>query len=239
MRRYLSVFEAAEHLSARTGDRIDFRAVADMAMRGEIRLCFYFNGGLNYFPELSPWEYSEEYCERHRFRGYLRIPPDRIDANPEWLEFYCTREAVESLHQVDGEDPPPARLLEGAKTGGFAQFSWATKADPEIKPLCFSISWADVRVPSVVLETLLGLQPKQATSGQGRWPWGTHETELLRHLHAAAAKWWQNFDPADNTTAPTNEQVSGWLQARGVAKRNADVIATMLRADGVPTGPRT
>jgi len=72
-----------------------------------------------------------------------------------------------------------------------------------------------------------------------RWPWGTHETDLLRHLAAAAERWWVNFDPADNTTAPTNEQVSAWLKGRGVAARTAEVMASILRADGLPTGPRT
>jgi hypothetical protein len=71
-----------------------------------------------------------------------------------------------------------------------------------------------------------------------RWPWGAHETELLRQLAAAADRFWSRFDPADNTTAPTNEQVSAWLQSRGVAARTAEVIATILRADGLPTGPR-
>lgn len=73
----------------------------------------------------------------------------------------------------------------------------------------------------------------------GRWPWGSHETELLQHLASAAQRWWANFDPTDNTTAPTNETVSEWLQERGVSKRTADTMATILRADDLPTGPRT
>ncbi|WP_148210985.1 hypothetical protein [Methylibium petroleiphilum] len=71
------------------------------------------------------------------------------------------------------------------------------------------------------------------------WPWGHHETALLGHLAAAARHWWANFDPSDKTTAPTNQQVAEWLQARGVAKSMADKIATILRADGLPPGPRT
>lgn len=71
------------------------------------------------------------------------------------------------------------------------------------------------------------------------WPWGMHETERLRHLAAAAARFWVNFDPADSTTAPTNEDVSAWLQREcGQTKRAADAMATILRADGLPTGPR-
>ncbi|MDZ5457890.1 hypothetical protein [Azohydromonas lata] len=71
------------------------------------------------------------------------------------------------------------------------------------------------------------------------WPWDLHETELLRHMAAAAERFWVRYDPSDSTTAPTNEAVSTWLQGRGVSKRTADTMATILRADGLPTGPRT
>ena len=74
-----------------------------------------------------------------------------------------------------------------------------------------------------------------------RWPWGRHETELLRHLEAAARKWWANYDPDDPTTAPTNEKVVEWLQKeRGVSSdRTANAIAKILRADNLPPGRRT
>lgn len=80
---------------------------------------------------------------------------------------------------------------------------------------------------------------ESAATKDGLWPWGSHETKLLRELDSAARKWWMNFDPSDNTTAPTNEDVSTWLQDRGVSKRIADAMATILRADKLPTGPRT
>lgn len=70
------------------------------------------------------------------------------------------------------------------------------------------------------------------------WPWGDHDTKLLRELSAAAARFWQLYDPSDPTTAPTNQQVIDWLTARGVAERTAEVMATILRADGLRTGPR-
>ena len=72
----------------------------------------------------------------------------------------------------------------------------------------------------------------------GSWPWGDYETELLRKLAEAAERFWVRYDPADNTTAPTNSQVVEWLKGRGVAERTAEIMATILRADGLPTGPR-
>lgn len=70
------------------------------------------------------------------------------------------------------------------------------------------------------------------------WPWGDHHTELLSHLRAAAEKWWKYYSPQDPTTAPTNSEVTSWLEGRGVAKRTAEAMATILRADGLPVGAR-
>ncbi len=78
-----------------------------------------------------------------------------------------------------------------------------------------------------------------AASTVSKWPWGDHETELLRQLAAAAERFWKRYDPSDRTTAPRNEEVSDWLEMQGVAKRTATVMATVLRAEGLPTGPRT
>lgn len=80
--------------------------------------------------------------------------------------------------------------------------------------------------------------PEGLTDGGAKWPWGNHETDLLRKLAAAAAAFWTNYDPTDKTTAPTNQQVSDWLQTKGVSKPTAGAMATILRADGLPTGRR-
>lgn len=72
-----------------------------------------------------------------------------------------------------------------------------------------------------------------------RWPWGNHHTEALGHLEVAGQRWWTLFDPTDPTTAPTNEAVADWLvKEHGVAKDRARSIASLLRADGLPHGPR-
>src|SRR5688500_13405933 len=67
-------------------------------------------------------------------------------------------------------------------------------------------------------------------------PWGSHETKLLRKLAQAAEKFWERYDPDDPGTAPTNEQVSAWLQSQDVTPRVAEVMAQILRADGLPSG---
>lgn len=70
------------------------------------------------------------------------------------------------------------------------------------------------------------------------WPWGTYRTDLLDHLAAAVQQWWVNYTPSDNTTAPTNATVVDWLKTRHVAQGMAEKMASMIRADNLPTGPR-
>jgi hypothetical protein len=78
----------------------------------------------------------------------------------------------------------------------------------------------------------------KAEAAQHLWPWGPHETDLLRKLAAAASKFWMRYDPADATTAPTNDQVASWLEKKGLSKNIAAAMATILRADGIAPGPR-
>ena len=79
-----------------------------------------------------------------------------------------------------------------------------------------------------------------STSSAGPWPWGAHHTELLGHLDAAAQKFWVHYDPANaKATAPKNETVVNWLETeRRVSHTVAVAMATILRIDGLPTGPR-
>lgn len=67
------------------------------------------------------------------------------------------------------------------------------------------------------------------------WPWGTHETELLRKLALAADHFWKDYDPK-NSAPPKQWDVVDWLLEHGVPSKNmAEAIATILRADGLPT----
>lgn len=92
-----------------------------------------------------------------------------------------------------------------------------------------------------VLGEASSLPKVEAPNANGRWPWGSHETELLRQLEAAALRFWgETYDPDDDETAPTNEQVAEWLLPRvGNSRRIADAIATLLRKDGLRSGRRS
>ncbi len=76
-----------------------------------------------------------------------------------------------------------------------------------------------------------------------RWPWGTYETDLLRKLHAAVERYWVKYDAGDPSTASNSDDVVDWLRSQKVggkpiAQRVSEVIAQVIRADGLRTGPR-
>jgi hypothetical protein len=72
-----------------------------------------------------------------------------------------------------------------------------------------------------------------------RWPWGSYETKDLKALAAAAQKFWANYDPDDKGTAPRNEEVISWLhENHKIAVTKGEQMASILRADGLKTGPR-
>jgi hypothetical protein len=72
----------------------------------------------------------------------------------------------------------------------------------------------------------------------GRWPWGNYHTELLGHLEAAFKEHWSTYEPSKPKTAAKAQVVIKWLIERGVSEKMATAIATMIRPDGLPTGPR-
>lgn len=136
--------------------------------------------------------------------------------------------------------------------GGYQIFYWAVLATSFL--WLFSATKSSIsadrarhaeQVLGLALSRISLLEGKLIEAGQTpesmtrNWPWGTHHTEALSHLEAAANRFWKLYDPTDDSTAPTNKQVSDWLQSeRKVSAKMADSIASILRADGLPTGPR-
>ena len=85
---------------------------------------------------------------------------------------------------------------------------------------------------------LLAAKGSLASGGDWRWPWGAHETELLKQLAAAGEHFWSNYDPSEASSAPKSEDVTAWLKTRGVPDRVAEIMAQILRADTLPKGRR-
>lgn len=88
------------------------------------------------------------------------------------------------------------------------------------------------------LKRIAGGKPNDPTPTGARWP--RHETKNLNALRLAAVKFWTNYDPQDPGTAPTNDTVVEWLKnEHGVSTSTAEAMATILRADGLKSGPRS
>lgn len=117
--------------------------------------------------------------------------------------------------RLEKRDP---KNLEESEVDMTVFASWASASD---LPLPEGFPWK----PQISLDDI-------------RWPWGRYETMSLRRLAQAVDRFWKNYDPADHTTAPTNEQVATWLTEQGESPNIAKAIASILRADNLPSGRR-
>jgi len=185
-------------------------------------------------PNWKTWSYIPDVALWKGVALSLNIePPDDYDpitgADPfiEIEEYKCRLLIAESNHgkrpgldlvTINAAYPALSRV----PLQGFA--AWAC-----------SIGW---EVPEAFAEIGKQWMGQTKTKAYSKWPWGDHETKLLRKLAEAAHEWWSTYDPEDTSTAPKNEKVSEWLEDQGVSKRVSEVMAQILRADGLPTGPR-
>lgn len=77
----------------------------------------------------------------------------------------------------------------------------------------------------------------------GTWPWGKHDTALLRAF-ASAGTLWMHYDPREPKTAPKAAAVvAAAMELQGrkgqtVSRNLATAMATILRADDLADGPR-
>ncbi len=71
-----------------------------------------------------------------------------------------------------------------------------------------------------------------------KWPWGNYDTKLLKSMAAAVVKFWKPWDSDNPEDAPRNQDVIDWLKKQGVSDRVARIMASIIRADHLPTGPR-
>ena len=162
--------------------------------------------------------------------------PAKVDNLAERLELARTR----------GEIPTTREYVQGRQRfNTFDGQYHQTRKPVDMIRLANAAEWAHRQGFAIRPDILerLDLNPGQtaeADPGQarGKWPWGDHETELLRHLEAAAVRFWKNWDPDEPDTAPLNDEVEVWLKSRGVSDRIAKAIASILRPDGLRTGPR-
>ena len=182
-------------------------------------------------PDWRQWERKRKAKLWQAVALLCELEPSRLES----------RGAPGMLDTLFVQPPPKFHTLLGlAKTGIGAGLLTPDKLDPERLEeseidLTIFASWANAK--ALPFPEGFPWQPEMNLQVTG-WPWGRHETELLRKLARAADLFWKQYDPTEPSSAPTNEQVIKWLVDQKVAKRTAEVMATILRADGLPTGPR-
>lgn len=143
--------------------------------------------------------------------------------------FYQERISIAVQHLCDGalksRDEPGLDLnLRSVRLSDYAQ--WARDLGMTLPPYFPTTPTSKLTTPDM-------------------WPWGTHDTVMLGHLVAAANHFWKpvseggNYDPERPITAKSNKEVAAWLFKRTNSANISMAMATILRADNLPPGPRT
>jgi hypothetical protein len=151
---------------------------------------------------------------------------------PEWT---ASEAAFLLLHSETPHDPPENLSLTGRELGHvfrhFELFGLLEDAritddgEWEVDHIAHSpMEWVECFSELQPLDDMLLLAIHDLAEERGqsvtvnaengtknRWPWGEHTTDLLGHLAAAGERFWANYDPSDNGTAPTNDMVEKWL----------------------------
>lgn len=173
--------------------------------------------------------------ELRRLRGEFDIENSNYDMPPMVTDPELDRRLVEAMSRLDiARDHACNGSLKATSNAydlpvlltDFAR--WAKGLDPplELPP----------QFPGQTGKTGEADARKGVSTQSTPWPWGKHETPLLRHLAEAAKYFWA--DGYDPYSAPTSERVEGWLRERDVAARDAEVMAKILRPPDIPAGPR-
>ena len=192
--------------------------------------------------DLSHWDINDVFGVHEATALIAGIDPANIGVNDNWkITMPVNMRMAEGFQlalRANVEDMPPAALKCVLMENGQ---SFDTNAIEFIEQK-FSRNELARWLISIGKKSCYQFDRNQTDSmplSVGRWPWGDHHTELLGHLEAAALRYWVKYNPDDATTAPTNKDVAEWLvNERKLSQKTAESIASMLRPDGLPTGPR-
>jgi hypothetical protein len=150
-----------------------------------------------------------------------------LDQSPvfEWLSQY--QNALDSFDPAFGDGlTAPRKMSHLVPLDAFAR--WAVDTADAIS------GWT---VPDRLRSFASDVGRAPISAGAAKWPWGDYETKYLAHLKAAVVEFWAKWD-GQAASAPKNEVVIAWLKSRDISDRIAAAMATILRSDRVPDGPR-
>jgi hypothetical protein len=197
---------------------------------------------------VSKWSTFTEVLLWQAVALHCRLDPDAMGDGWDDIEFFLKTSRNRAIN--DAGVRPRLKLLEKwsdcvhvacqALDDGLLPFlDICTTSLPESLVSVDSFyGWAlRYRFPSVV-----GFSPRGSAANVGRWPWGSHSTPNL-DLLAKAGELWRlreeggNFDPENQSTAPTIDKVAKYL-GHDVPPTVGRAVASLLRPPWLRSGPR-
>lgn len=194
--------------------------------------------------DLSHWDFVEEFGVHQASALIAGIDPADIGIGENWKSMMPIHQRMENCWQSALRRSSKSQLSTALLSVGMEKDTGGEQSAVEFGEEKFSRKELSRWLSAIGVQSAypFDLEKKAAIEGvNSRWPWGNHHTELLGHLDAAARKFWVHYDPKNaKRTAPKSDEVKDWLITQHKVTANmASAIATMLRPDDLPTGPRT
>lgn len=79
--------------------------------------------------------------------------------------------------------------------------------------------------------------PGEDSARRRAWPWGKYSTPDLELVAEAVREFWCGWD-GEVASAPKNDSVIAWLEARDMSTNKAQAVAALIRSPKVPHGAR-
>lgn len=214
---------------------VDYRAVK------RARLVFSKKGSMtgNYSRRLSEYSKSSVASDQRTF-SLLKLEPDVVEKAYAEIE-----SCINDWHAILEKAFPEAMDLQGTEPNLHGARLKITDITEWLRKSA-NLQYLHVVQSKHYLSCNPFLTKKnrpvvRSTSDSTKWPWGTHETNLLRCLEAVAKRWWADYEPDQPNSAPRNVDIDEWIQADfapSMTKNMREAVITILRADSAPVGRR-
>jgi len=231
LKRYFSIGEAASFLTHKEHHLIQEKDIYELACRGDVRLCFWFEGPIYHLTldidnPHSGWERKAT----HSFRGYLQVPQRQLSPAGGTVEVTdaCVVEAI-GVKEPALPAIPPGDTWNPIVHFGFGEHDRSSKT---FRTLEVSVDCEETVVPVADLMRVT----KKSSVGASSTSQREHVSDNLARMNQAAEKFWANADRGDRSTHPSNGVVAAWLESQGLSASLAQKAASLIRPDWAPPG---
>ncbi|AEJ03092.1 hypothetical protein Nit79A3_3368 [Nitrosomonas sp. Is79A3] len=229
LKRYYSIQEAVEFLTFEIKQNLSAKDIVESAIRGEIRFCIWFDGGLAKFKYTEEFPFSSLDDGPYLFRGYIKIPRSEIEPERE-LVCFDPNEIHEILFTYDDYQFPE---IESPYFYSPYDYNHEKK---EYERAFYQVNYNDAVIPSEDILALISTNQRKVVAQIISV--NQHKSKMLVILNQAFNKFWTNVDKNDPTTYPKKITVVAWLQKNGFSQSLAEKGATIIRPEWVPAGRR-